>query len=150
VSRKSVLHKLNPAVPNHWLVLLAGIFWTGVGTTLCLRGFGWLEALHDSSATILGASGVVVAIVGNRFMLESVARKNTGRIFRLPQRACVFAFTAWKGYAMIALMITVGVALRSSSMPKQYLAPLYIAMGGTLFLSSFVFYRSFWSYLKNH
>ncbi len=37
-------------------------------------------------------------------------------------------------------MITGGVLLRHSAIPKPYLAILYAAIGGGLFLSSFVYY----------
>jgi len=47
---------------------------------------------------------------------------------------------AWKSYAIVAVMITGGVLLRHSAIPKPYLAIVYAAMGGGLFLSSFVYY----------
>jgi len=147
---RGILYRLNPAVPNHWLFLLAGFLWTGVGTFLCIRAFLWLETLHDLSAALFGASGAVIAVAGKRFVFANVARKNVGRIFRLPQRACFFAFTAWRGYAMIAVMIILGITLRNTSIPKQYLAPLYIAMGGALVLSSLVFYKSFWAHQRDN
>ena len=150
MSGTSVLRKLNPAVPSHWLLLLAGFLWMAVGVFLCLRAFVWLEEVNGTSEIIFGASGAVVAVVGNRFMFANVAHKNVGRIFLLPQRACVFAFTAWKGYAMIVVMVALGITVRNSSFPKRYLAPIYIAMGGALFLSSFVFYQSFWQRFRTH
>lgn len=146
MNTESLLHKLNPAVPNRWLFVLAGAVWTAVGLVLCLRALTWLAAEPEPAATLWAVSGVAVAVAGNRFMFAAVARRNVGRIAALPQRACIFAFTAWKGYIMIALMITLGMLLRNSSMPKHYIAPLYLAMGGALLLASSVFYQSF----RNH
>ena len=141
---RTLFNKMNPAVPQRWLLLLAGLLWTGVGTFLCFRAFGWVETLHETSADIFLASGAACAVAGNRFIFTHVARKNIRRIAQLPQKACVFAFTGWRGYAMIAVMMTAGIFLRSSSLPKHILAALYTAMGGALVLSSVVFYRSYW------
>jgi hypothetical protein len=72
-----------------------------------------------------------------------VVQKNLDRIERLPERACLFAFTAWHGYIMIALMIMIGFTLRNSAIPMYYLSIPYTAMGGTLLIGSLRFYRQF-------
>jgi hypothetical protein len=61
----------------------------------------------------------------------------------MPERANIFAFTAARGYVMIALMMTIGITLRNSSIPKYYLTIPYFAMGGILFIGSVQFYRQF-------
>ena len=48
-----------------------------------------------------------------------------------------------QGYVMISL----GLFLRHSSLPKQYLAVIYLAVGGALFLSSFYYYKLLWRVL---
>jgi hypothetical protein len=76
-------------------------------------------------------------------MFTKVAQKGVGRIILLPKRACIFAFVPWKGYIMILTMIILGSVLRYSAIPRPYLGVAYLAMGGTLLLSSVVFYQSF-------
>lgn len=76
-------------------------------------------------------------------MLSKAASRNINRIKDLPDRSCVFAFTAWRGYGLVAVMVLLGSLLRQSPLPKPYLAVLYVAMGGSLVLSSLLFYRSF-------
>jgi hypothetical protein len=44
---------------------------------------------------------------------------------------------------MIALMMTIGITLRSASIPKYYLSIPYTAMGGILLIGSLKFYRRF-------
>jgi hypothetical protein len=139
---RDLLYRFNPAVPQRWLVLLAGVVWTSVGTFLCYRALSWVVV--DAPSAVFIASGAAVGVAGNRFIFTRVAQQNLARISLLPMRACIFAFTAWRGYAMICAMITIGIFLRTSSIPKQYLATLYTAMGGALFLASFEFYRSYW------
>lgn len=141
--RRSTLDKYNPAVPNRWLLLVAGCVWAGVGAFLCYRALTWLDAAEELFAAGAGAVGIAVAVAASRLMFDKIALRNVGRIEALPERTCLFAFTAWRGYAIIGVMMLIGVALRDSSLPRQYLAPLYLAMGGSLVISSSVFIRSF-------
>jgi hypothetical protein len=70
-----------------------------------------------------------------------MVHKNIIRISLLPERACIFAFTSWQGYIMIALMMTVGMTLRTVSFPKYYLSLPYTTMGGILITGGLKFYR---------
>jgi hypothetical protein len=44
---------------------------------------------------------------------------------------------------MIGLMVAIGAALRSSPIPKEFLAVPYAAMGGMLLIGSQRFFRQF-------
>jgi hypothetical protein len=65
-----------------------------------------------------------------------MAEKNIQRIEDLPSRPCLFAFQSWTSYPLVAFMISLGLALRASPLPKPLLAGLYLAIGGGLFLAS--------------
>lgn len=134
---------LNPAISRRWLLIIAGGIWSGVGLLLCTRAYIWFSVFglvkaipHESVAVILAAAGYSTGF-------SRIARRNIRRIGDLPAKACLFAFTAWRGYLIIGSMVTLGILLRNSSFPKQYLAVLYGAMGGSLILSSFLFYLEF-------
>ncbi|MBX2992323.1 MAG: hypothetical protein KF749_14325 [Bacteroidetes bacterium] len=141
---KAVLYKYDPAVHSSRLLLLAGVVWAAAGMFLCIRAADWLAPLPGATAALLVATGAIVAIVSSRFMFRRIAHRNVERISRLPERACMFAFSAWRGYGIIGVMILLGIVLRSS-LPGQYLVLPYFAMGGTLLLSSSVFFRSYWN-----
>jgi len=79
-----------------------------------------------------------------RFVFSAIALKNIGRLSHLPARACLFAFQAWKSYLIIVIMVALGAALRHSSIPRQYLAALYLTIGGALLLSSFHYHVRLW------
>ncbi len=115
--------------------------WTGVGVMLCIYAVGWLEAAWVWLALPLGLLGVVISVAANRWQFSKLAIKNIDRIFGLPDRACVFSFLAWKGYAIIVFMITLGIVLRNSPLPKPYLAVIYLAVGGALIQASSHYYR---------
>ena len=138
-----MINRYNPAVPRHFLYAIAGLLWTLAGGLLCVRGAMWLGEFQLPVIASVEAAAILIAAAGYVFLFAGVVRKNITRIGRLPDRACIFAFTAPRGYIMIALMMTAGISLRSSSIPHYYLSLPYTAMGGVLLTGSIVFYREF-------
>lgn len=134
------LAKFNPAVSKKWLFGLAGVMWSGVGIMLCLYAITWLTDPLSLVTFLLGLLGVVISIAANRFQFGGLALKNIARIQALADKACLFAFQAWKGYLIIAVMVTGGMLLRSSAIPKPYLAVVYVAIGGALLQASLNYY----------
>jgi hypothetical protein len=130
-------------VPRAWLAVVAGLVWFGVGVMLCLNAIGWLRALHDVLEFPLGVAGLGLGLAAYALMFSRIARKNTARLESLPARVCVFAFQGWRGYGIVAFMITLGITLRHSPIPKHWLAVVYMAIGTALVMSSFVLYRKF-------
>ena len=135
-----LLERLKPAVPRKWLLFLAGLMWSGVGAMLCCLAGGWLAAVPAKVSLPLGLAGVVLAVAVYRFGFSRIAKKNIDRIGRSPDMACLFSFQAWKSYLIIVVMVTLGLLLRHSSLPKHYLAVVYVTIGGALFLSSLHYY----------
>ena len=143
----SLISRLNPAVPRQYLFGLAGLLWTIAGGLLCVRAEIWLESYSFSVEVALELVSVALAAAGYLLFFFKVVQKSIDRIGHLPDRACLFAFTAWHGYIMIAFMMTLGITLRNTSIPKYYLAVPYTAMGGILLIGSLRFYRRFLSVL---
>lgn len=138
------LTSLKPAVTKSWLIALAGLIWTGVGAMLCLLAYGWLAVINNGMAASLGSLGVLMAVAAYYFGFSKIAQKNISRLCLLTERTCVFAFQTWKGYLIVGFMITLGIILRNSEIPKQYLAVVYTTIGGAIFLSSFHYYGLLW------
>ncbi len=115
--------------------------WTGVGLMLCDYAINWLEIGWSWVPFALGLTGLVISVVANRWKFSELAIKNIERIHGLPDRACLFSFLAWKGYAIIVFMIALGIVLRNSPLPKPYLAVIYLAVGGALIQASWHYYR---------
>jgi len=139
----SLISKLNPAIPRHFLFAIAGVLWTIAGVLLCVRGELWLEVFPLGTEFALETVSLGLAVAGYFFFFFRVVKKNIDRISGLPERACLFAFTAWHGYIMIALMMTIGIVLRNTMIPKYYLSVPYTAMGCILLIGSLRFYRRF-------
>jgi hypothetical protein len=133
-------NRFTPRLPRPWLLALAGLMWTAVGVMLCRYAFVWLAHPLSWVRAGFGLLGILAAVPIYQLGFGKLARQNLERIRQLGDRACLFSFLAWKSYAIVAVMITGGVLLRHSAIPKPYLAILYAAIGGGLFLSSFVYY----------
>jgi hypothetical protein len=134
---------LIPTIPRRYLFALAGIFWTIAGGILCTRAMIWLGMLSFTTAVLVALVSITCAGAGYMLGFSKIVMKNINRIDGMPDRAHIFAFTPVRGYFMIALMMTIGITLRNSSIPKFYLTVPYFAMGAILLIGSVQFYRRF-------
>ena len=132
---------LNPAVPRSWLIAIAGLLWCAVGVMLWLHAGAWLRDLGREMALPLGL-GLGLGVLAHLTLFARIARKNLARLQAFPPRACLFAFQAWRGYLIIALMIALGVTLRPLPIPPHYLAVGYSAIGTALILSGLLVGRA--------
>ncbi len=135
---------MRPAVSKYWLIMLAGLMWSAVGILLCRLAYIWLSAADWYTALPLGLLGIISAVIAWLFGFSGIARKNIDRLCLLPDKCCIFAFQAWKNYLIIIFMIMLGIVMRHSPLPKQFLAVIYATIGGALFLSSFQYYQRIW------
>ena len=139
----SKLNLFKPAVRSHLLLFLAGIAWICVGVMLSYFALSWLSAVEGANIFLYGGAGVFLALLVHHFGFLRIVDKNLQRILLMDGKKCLFAFIPWKSYLIIAVMMTMGIVLRHSSIPKQYLAVLYIGIGLALVLSSVRYMRIF-------
>ncbi len=132
--------KYKPNASRPLLFLTAGLLWTIVGLWLCTLAIVWLGASEAKHWYLYAVSGTVLAAAAYLFGFSRIAQKNIVRLQDLPDKSCFFAFQAWKSYLVIIFMIALGIALRHSSIPRQWLAVVYITIGGALFGASFHYY----------
>ena len=137
-----------PVLPKIWLLLIAGLAWSSIGLFLNLTAFAWLQPLSNSNTPILIGIGLLLALAIGILGFSLFAKKNIQRIQRLPEKACIFAFQEWTSYPLIAVMITMGILLRNSAIPKTLLAPMYIGIGGGLIIASLHYYRTVSGHLE--
>ena len=138
---------IKPAMPKYCLVGMAGLLWNAAGIMLCRYAFIWIWAFPVNVRIITGSAGLVLSLLTYRFGFNRVARKNIGRIDLLPEKSCIFAFQAWRSYLILVVMITLGIFLRRSDIPKYYLVVIYFTMGGSLFISSFHYFHYIWAHV---
>lgn len=135
------IDQLKPAVEKPALLFLAGLSWVAVGIMLLSLAYDWLFHSSVAHALLFLAVGAAAALVIHHFGFLKVVDKNLARILPMKGKRCVFAFISWKSYLIIIVMVCTGIALRSSPIPKPFLAVLYIAIGLALVLSSVRYLR---------
>lgn len=107
----------------------------------------WLARMDWRYIAIGAGTGLALGLVIYRFGFSRIAKKNIYRIAAKSNPACVFAFQAWRSYLLIAIMISVGIALRHSTLPRLLLAVIYSSIGTGLACSSTLYYQEFLAYL---
>lgn len=135
--------KFDPAVDKRILIALSGAAWIIVGVILLKLAFGWLSPFDLKSSFLPGITGVTLALLIHHFGFLKLVDRNIERIMQMKDKVCIFAFQAWKSYLIIAVMVGMGMTLRQSSLPKPYLAVIYIGFGGSMLLSSIRYIRTF-------
>jgi hypothetical protein len=141
---KSKIHKIERfkiGVDKRVLLFLAGLMWICVGVMLLGLAYSWLSDLHDHRAFPFTAVGIIAALLIHHLGFLRIVDKNLGRILPMEGKRCVFAFVSFKSYILIAVMVLMGVILRRSHIPRQFLSSLYIGIGLALVLSSVRYIR---------
>jgi hypothetical protein len=137
------IRRFTPAVDKRILVLLAGLMWCGVGIMLVRFTVIWLSPLGIRDAGIYYAAGFMAAMPIHHFGFLKIADKNLNRLLPLTEKKCVFSFMTWRSYLIVLIMVSMGIALRHSALPKRYLSILYNGIGLALFLSGIRYLRFF-------
>jgi hypothetical protein len=129
------IKKLNPAVDKEYLLITAGIMWCGVGVMLISFAVSWLTHYQGQVKILFYVVGLLAGMPIHFLGFSKLAQKNISRLVALKGKKCFFSFITWKSYLIIIVMVTLGITLRHSSIPKQYLSVLYNGLGIGLFLS---------------
>jgi hypothetical protein len=137
------IKKITPSADKRILVLLAGLMWCGVGIMLVRYAVLWLSPLSLKEAGIYYTAGFVAAMPIHHFGFLRIADKNLGRLLPLTEKKCIFSFMTWRSYFIVLIMVSMGITLRHSSLPKSYLSILYNGIGFALFLSGIRYLRFF-------
>jgi hypothetical protein len=135
--------KFKPAVDKRILVLLAGLMWCGVGVMLITFAVAWLEIYNGQGKWIFYFTGFLASMPIHHFGFLKIADKNLKRLLPMTEKRCVFSFMTWRSYFIVLIMVSMGIVLRHSSFPHQYLAILYTGIGLALFLSGIRYLRFF-------
>jgi len=103
----------------------------------------WLSSCSAREQVIFYTIGFLAAMPIHHFGFLKIADKNLNRILALTEKTSPFSFMTWKSYIIVLIMVSMGIALRHSSLPKRYLSVLYNGIGLALFLSGIRYFRYF-------
>lgn len=143
MNRKSNLIKLlKPAAPRFILMLISGFMWFGVGIFLNSFAYRWIKADFHLYCLICIFLGFSLSFFTQKYMFSKVAKKNLERIKAMIPKPCIFSFMSWQSYFLVMIMIGLGISLRHSPIPKNYLSVVYIAIGMGLIIASFQYFTA--------
>jgi len=111
--------------------------------------YAWLQPLGFSTASLYYAAGFLTAMPIHHFGFLRIADKNLNRLLPITSKRCLFSFMTWRSYFIVLIMVSMGIALRHSAIPKRYLSVLYNGIGLALFLSGIRYLRFFVLLLMN-
>ena len=134
--------EFKPAVDRTILVLIAGMVWVAVGIVLSWLAIIWWTHYKGSFLFIFIFLGLLLGVVKGYFVFSRIVRKNISRIAGMRRPGFVLAFIPARTYLLIACMMAAGITLRHSTLPKQYLAILYLAVGLAMIFSGFLYFKS--------
>jgi hypothetical protein len=132
-----------PAAKRNTLALIAGLIWSLTGLGLATVATLWLISSPTPYLVFALALGLFVGWTVYRFKFGKLAAQNLERIYSQSpgnDKVCVFAFQNVRSYFLVLIMMTMGYLVRHSGLPKPYLAPMYLAIGVALLLSSTNYY----------
>lgn len=141
--------KLKPSVEKPLLLFISGLMWFCIGVMLNAFAVNWLMGYEGKWHYLFAGIGFFMALIIHHFGFLRIVDKNLGRIKTLEERPSVFAFMSWRSYVLVLIMVSMGIALRHSALPKQYLSIIYIAIGLALMLSSIRYFRIFVAWTKS-
>ena len=143
-------NRFKPAVARYVLLFLAGFIWLCVGSMLVAMAYTWLASAPRTIFWVFAGVGFVIALVVHHFGFLKIVDHNLERIMEKKGKQCLFGFISWKSYLIILVMVTLGIVLRHSGLPRQYLAIVYTAIGLALILSSVRYLRICFRELKKN
>lgn len=142
-----MIRNLSINVDKKVLILLPGIMWCGVGVMLIHFAVIWLWPYQPKEQVMFYSFGFLAAMPIHHFGFLKIADKNISRLMPITDKRNVFSFMTWKSYLIVVFMVSLGIFLRHSAIPKRYLSILYNGIGLALFLSGIRYIRYFISLL---
>jgi hypothetical protein len=134
--------KFTPRTDKRILISLAGLMWCGVGVMLVRYAISWLSSCTVKEQIVFYSIGFLAALPIHIFGFSKIADKNLKRLAPLKEKKCVFSFMTWKSYLIVLFMVSLGITLRHSSLPKRFLSIIYDGIGLALFLSGLRYFTA--------
>ena len=125
-------------VKRNTLLLIACLVWTAAGFNILRIGLLAYPAYQGIVNYLLTA---LVFAVFQIFIFGKLVKKHTSRIRAYQEERLFFLkFFDGKSFAIMAMMMTVGIWLRSSGFaPERFIAFFYTGLGASLLLAGLLF-----------
>ena len=152
MTEQDFFRRYEPTAPKLFHYSIAGLMWIGVGAMLTIFASEWLYEASDQPlwlVILMIFTGLILAFLIYFFGFSKIVKQNINRIVSKPEKFCIFGFISWSSYLIIIVMVTLGILLRNSPIPKHFLAAAYIGIGGGLIFSSSGYFIKIYHYIKD-
>lgn len=125
-------------VKGNTLLLLVCLVWSAAGFNILRIGLSAYPAYRALVNYLLSA---VVFAVFQKFIFDKLVKKHTARIRAYEEERHFFLkFFDLKSFAIMAVMMSGGITLRSSGLaPERFIAFFYTGLGASLLLAGLLF-----------
>jgi hypothetical protein len=153
------------------LIVLSGLVWLAVGTSLLTLGlnlilngtqtgqllnapYPWIEGLApifgslEYAAVALIALGLFIGYFKGRYVLARSAEKGVIHIRKLCEPAPLHQMYALKNYILIAGMMGLGMTIKALGIPSDIRGFIDVAVGAALIHGAMAYFKSLWVYEK--
>lgn len=129
-------------VKRNTLLLLACLVWSAAGFNILRIGLVSYPAYLSALNLLLS---VLVFVLFQRFVFGKLVKKHTARIHSYQEERHFFLkFFDGKAFAIMAVMMSGGIALRVSGIaPERFIAVFYSGLGASLLLAGVLFGRNY-------
>ncbi len=129
-------------VKRNTLLLLTCLVWGAAGFNILRIGLAAYPAYRSALNFLLS---ILVFSVFQIFIFGRLVKKHSARIGAyLEERHFFWKFFDGKSFAIMAVMMTGGIGLRSSGLaPERFIAVFYTGLGASLLLAGLLFGRNF-------
>lgn len=129
-------------VKRNTLLLLACLVWGAAGFNILRIGLAAYPAYRSALNFLLS---ILVFSVFQIFIFGRLVKKHSARIGAyLEERHFFWKFFDGKSFAIMAVMMTGGIGLRSSGLaPERFIAVFYTGLGASLLMAGLLFGRNF-------
>lgn len=129
-------------VNRNTLLLLAGLVWSIAGVNILRIGLSAYTAYQSVQNFLLS---VLVFAVFQKFIFSKLVKKHTARINAyLEERHFFMKFFDGKSFAIMVVMMTGGIGLRTSGLaPERFIAVFYTGLGASLLVAGLLFGRNY-------
>ena len=131
-----LLEKCKIEVNKRTLLVLAGILWSTAGWRVLT--FGYADLLGNATGlwVYLLASGAVFWLFFVKVFDPMVKRHSDRIISSNLRKHCIFSFLDFKGYAVMIVMVSGGIALRNAHIIAPFIiGSFYLGLGSALLSS---------------
>ncbi|MCX6563010.1 MAG: hypothetical protein NTU60_05325 [Candidatus Aminicenantes bacterium] len=126
---KDWAERWKPAVRVRTQLLAAATLWTVVGCGLATAGLFWCFGSPFPGSILCAVGGIAAGLLKGFLIIRKFAERNTVRLIARGDGSCLGGFLSAKTWLLVALMMTSGILLRRSSIPRPVLGIIYSAVG---------------------